>query len=61
MPLVTGSSPAKTDRKGLSEDLVDNKEAFVRLFKETLSINTANTLVKTEYKTIKPYLIFVSK
>ena len=42
------------DRKGLSEDFVDNKEAFVNLFKETLSINTTKTLARSEFKTIKP-------
>lgn len=41
------------DRKGLSEDLVDNKEAFVNLFKETLCLNTSNLDLKTEYNTIK--------
>ena len=40
------------DRKGLSEDVVDNKEAFLNIFKETLCFNTNNFVSKTEYRTI---------
>ena len=42
------------DRKGLSEDFVDDKEALVSLFKDSLSTKTSNFLLTTEYKTIKP-------
>jgi len=40
--------------KGLSEDLVDDKDSFIKLYKEVLSNKINKFIPKTKYKTYKP-------
>jgi hypothetical protein len=42
------------DRKGLSEDVVDDKDSFIKLYKEVLSNKINKFIPKTKYKTYKP-------
>ena len=46
--------PFRCKDRGFTEDLVDNKQAFINVFIDTLSLDTTSVFERSERKTIKP-------